>query len=134
MAAKKKNNRRPTRVRRTSSPQVSPAFVTPMAAATPCGPGLPPEPFCPLCDGLCPLHLPVFGWRHGDERAYQEPSCIIDLLNSTVESCLVDLGRVVEAAQLPNELQSGRPNLFVSSRGLKVKQGLNIAAHKHLAH
>jgi bifunctional non-homologous end joining protein LigD len=33
MAAKKKNNRNPTRARRTSSPvRVSPAFVTPMAA------------------------------------------------------------------------------------------------------
>src|SRR5688500_14049151 len=52
-----------------------------------------------------------------------------NLFDSQVKSHLINLGRLVEAAQLAHELKRGCPDLFVCCRGLKVKERLDVPAH-----
>ena len=52
-----------------------------------------------------------------------------NFINSGHERTLVSFRRLVEAANLPDELQRGSPNLHVSSRGIKVEQRMNVSAH-----
>ena len=55
----------------------------------------------------------------------EEGACsLTNLFNSQVKSHLINLGRLVEAAQLAHELKRGCSDLFVCCWGLKVKECL----------
>ncbi len=62
-----------------------------------------------------------------------EGTCsLTNLFDSQIKSRLINLGWLVEAAQLAHELKRGCPDLFVCCRGLKVKERLNVPTHDHL--
>ena len=52
-----------------------------------------------------------------------------NLVDRSQERTFVSLGRLVEAADLPDELQRSSPNLFVSCWRIEVEQGSDVSAH-----
>jgi hypothetical protein len=50
-------------------------------------------------------------------------------INRSHEWAFVSFRGLVEAADLPDELQRSSPNLFVSGWGIEVEQRSNVSAH-----
>jgi hypothetical protein len=69
--------------------------------------------------------------RHGGyKRIEQMLRGVSHIIDRTIESCLVCLGRFSETAQLPDELERRSANFISRRRRLKIMQGLDVSAHE----
>ena len=67
--------------------------------------------------------------RVGHERIEQMLRGVRDIIDGTIESCLVCLGRVRETAQLPDELKRRSANFILSSGWTEVMKCFDGSAH-----
>src|SRR5262245_18185863 len=65
----------------------------------------------------------------GDQRANERARHRRHVVDGTLESFLVGLGRHREAAQLAHELQRGVADLELGGGWLEVEEGLDVSAH-----
>src|SRR4051794_14189850 len=75
------------------------------------------------------LFLAVLRRRGRLQRTEQPVRDASDLIDSRIERGLVRPRRLVEAADLPDELQRRGEDLLLRHRGLKVKQRPDVSAH-----
>ena len=80
--------------------------------------------------GLACLDLAIAGRRVGHERVEELMRGVRHLVHCPVEGGLVGFCRPREAAELADELQRGRTDLFVRGGRLEVVQSLDVAAHE----
>jgi len=80
------------------------------------------------------LFLPIFRGYARLERAEKSAGGPGDVIDGRIESVLVRLGWCVEAADLPDELQRGSANLFLSGRWFKVEERSNVSTHFTFLH
>jgi len=69
------------------------------------------------------------GPRIRDQRFEKMMRGVSDIIDSTIESCLVCLGRFGETAQLPDELKRRCANFILSSGWTEVMKCLDGSAH-----
>src|ERR1022692_3096805 len=79
--------------------------------------------------GLRRLHGPVSGGRRRDQGMDQPMGHLEHVFDRLVEGRLVGLRRLVETAQLADELQRRRADLVIRGRRLEVEQDLDAATH-----
>src|SRR5258705_8194308 len=73
----------------------------------------------------------IAGWSVRYERV-EEPVCRLGhLVYRPTESAFVRFGRPREAAQLSDELEGGRADLFVRGGWFEVMQSLDVSTHRN---
>src|SRR6185312_1912819 len=87
------------------------------------------EPYCSPCSCPSCFHLAVARLGRGDQGIDQSARGSGDFLDGTIKHCAVGLGRAVESAELPDELEGRVSNLLVRRGWLKVKKRLDVSAH-----
>src|SRR5882672_9661282 len=80
--------------------------------------------------GLGRLHIPVLGGRRRDQRIEQLPRGPSDLIDGAIEHRLIAEGRLVEPADLPDELDRGGTDFFVRRGWRVVEQSPDVPAHR----
>jgi hypothetical protein len=73
--------------------------------------------------------FPVFRRRSGFERTEKAGRDLRDLVHGVEERAFIRLGRFVEAAYFPHELQGSGANFVGSDGRIKIVKGSDISAH-----
>src|SRR5437868_3063756 len=73
--------------------------------------------------------LAALGWGGGFERVEEAGADGCDLVDGCVEGCLVCFGGLVEAADLPDELERRVANLIVGHGRIEVEEVFDVSAH-----
>src|SRR5262249_9670905 len=79
--------------------------------------------------GLGRFFFPVPRRRRGFQRIEKSSRGFSYFVNGVVERILVGLRRLIEPADLSDELKRSRPDLFRSDRRFEVEKGFDISAH-----
>jgi len=89
----------------------------------------PAEPFCG--PGSCPSRFRLAIARLGcsDQRIDESSRRRGNFLHGAIKRRAVGLGRTVETAEFPDELQGRGPNLRIRRGRLKVEKRLDVSAH-----
>jgi hypothetical protein len=88
-----------------------------------------PEPFNRASLPQRSLSLPVLRFRARLQGTKEPSRSMSYFVDGDHERPLVGFRGLVEAADLPDELQRSSPNLLVSSWRIEVKQRSNVSAH-----
>src|SRR5690349_18689853 len=75
------------------------------------------------------LFVPVFRWRRRDQGVEQRPGGPRHVVDRAIEGGLVREGRLVEAADLPNELEGRGAYFLVRRGGREIEERLDVSAH-----
>src|SRR5213593_2391528 len=71
----------------------------------------------------------IAGWSVRNETVEQLMRCTSHPVHRAIESEFVRLGGLREAAQLPDELEGRRTDLFVRGGWFEVMQSLDVSTH-----
>jgi hypothetical protein len=89
----------------------------------------PAEP--PRCPGASrgSFDLAVSRRRGRDERVEELSRCCCNLIHRALEGSLVDLRRLIAAAEFSDELEGRSPDFLVVGGRLEIEEGLDVPAH-----
>lgn len=91
--------------------------------------GLCSEPLCGACPCFGGFLFAILGWRCSFKRTQKPVGDGGDVANRCLKRRLVGLGGLVEAGNLPYELERCSLDFFLCHRRIKVEKRLDISAH-----
>jgi hypothetical protein len=98
-------------------------------SSEPLATGLGPESFGGPSFRLGRFFFPIPGGRIGFERTQKAARHARDFIDRAQEGGFIGFGRLVEAADLSDELQRRGSDLVVRDRGIEVEEDFYIPAH-----
>jgi hypothetical protein len=81
------------------------------------------------CFSFGSFFFPIARWRRGLQRVQKTSRCSGYLVNGEKKCILISFRRLVEPADLSDELQRRRADLVRSHRRIEVKKDFDVSAH-----